>query len=269
MSINQHERAYRMWNILADLASRKRDITYKDLAQQLGLHPRVLRYPLNLIQEYCLEQGLPPLTILAVNQSGFPGQGFTAVDHSLNSLRAGRLEVFSKNDWREEGNPFAFAATGASFDRLVSTVLKRSSDTGDLLAVVKTRGIAQQIFRAGLLDAYRRRCAFSGSTVEQALEAAHIVPWSEASDQDRFHVSNGLLLNSFFHKLFDSDVLVVTPERIIEAGPTYAEAMLSPFDKHCIEPRLGQRILLPSHKDYFPDRALLARRYELAMEKMP
>jgi putative restriction endonuclease len=173
MSINQHERAYRIWEILTDLASRKRDITYKDLAKQLGVHPRVLRYPLNLIQEYCLEQGLPPLTILAVNQAGFPGQGFTALDHSSNSLRAGRLSVFGKLDWRKDANPFAFAATGSSFDHLVSTVLDRPSNTSGLLAIVKTRGIAQQVFRAALLKVYRGRCAFSGSTVEGTRSSAH------------------------------------------------------------------------------------------------
>lgn len=64
--------------------------------------------------------------------------------------------------------------------------------------IVSRRG--QQAFRDTLLKAYGKRCAISDCAVEDVLEAAHIHPYSgEASN----HVSNGLLLRTDLHTLFD------------------------------------------------------------------
>lgn len=63
----------------------------------------------------------------------------------------------------------------------------------------------QATFRRRLLDAYGC-CAMSGSTVEPALEAAHIVPYLGPGTNDR---SNGLLLRSDVHSLFDLSLLSV------------------------------------------------------------
>ena len=65
--VNQFERAFHMLNELVVLASQKNRMTYKQLAQRLGLHHRVLRYSLELIQNHCREAHLPALTILVVN----------------------------------------------------------------------------------------------------------------------------------------------------------------------------------------------------------
>jgi len=67
-----------------------------------------------------------------------------------------------------------------------------------LREIVDRRG--QQAFRATLLDAYDGRCAISDCAVEDVLEAAHIRPyWGQVTN----HVSNGLLLRTDLHTLFD------------------------------------------------------------------
>jgi hypothetical protein len=71
--------------------------------------------------------------------------------------------------------------------------------------IVIRRG--QAAFRQGLLEVYGC-CAMSGSTVEPALEAAHIVPYRGPGTN---HVSNGLLLRADFHSLFDFGLLSVDP----------------------------------------------------------
>lgn len=63
----------------------------------------------------------------------------------------------------------------------------------------------QAAFRRGLLDAYGC-CAISGSTVEPALEAAHIVRYQGPGTN---HLSNGLLLRADLHSLFDFGLLSV------------------------------------------------------------
>lgn len=92
-TINQAERAYKMWQVLTQLARQKREITYKQLSQEIDVHHRAVRFPLHLIQEYCLETQLPGLTVLAVNRSGERGQGFKA--YQGDNLREGIREVLS------------------------------------------------------------------------------------------------------------------------------------------------------------------------------
>ena len=73
--------------------------------------------------------------------------------------------------------------------------------------LVKPR-LGQGGFRVVVTDAYNRRCAITGESTLPVLEAAHIIPF--ASDGPR-QVSNGLLLRSDFHKLFDMNLVTVTP----------------------------------------------------------
>jgi putative restriction endonuclease len=113
MSINQAERAYRAWPILTRRAAEGKTITYGELGALLGVHPRAIRYVLGLIQDFCLEEKLPPLTILIVNQSGRPGTGFIA--HDFDKLEEGGSLVRAYN-WKTVPNPFEFASDGTTFD---------------------------------------------------------------------------------------------------------------------------------------------------------
>lgn len=68
----------------------------------------------------------------------------------------------------------------------------------------------QRDFRAALLEAYERRCAITGCAIEDVLEAAHITPYLGPLTN---HVSNGLLLRTDLHTLFDCGLLAVEPEK--------------------------------------------------------
>ncbi|HHA2764476.1 TPA: HNH endonuclease [Stenotrophomonas maltophilia] len=75
-----------------------------------------------------------------------------------------------------------------------------------LAAIVQRRG--QATFRKALLDAYGGRCTMTGCDVADALEAAHIRPYSGRSSSV---VSNGLLLRADIHTLFDLYLITVDP----------------------------------------------------------
>jgi len=112
--VNQYERAYRTWSILTQYAARKSSITYGQIGKRLGIHHRPTRFILDLIQNYCLEEKLPPLTVLAVNQgTGLPGLGFIAWD--VDNLEQGRQQVFS-HPWSSFKNPFTFASDDAYYN---------------------------------------------------------------------------------------------------------------------------------------------------------
>lgn len=72
--------------------------------------------------------------------------------------------------------------------------------------LVKPR-LGQGAFRVEVTDAYSRRCAITGERTLPALEAGHIKPFA---DDGPHEISNGLLLRSDLHNLFDLGYLTVT-----------------------------------------------------------
>jgi putative restriction endonuclease len=69
--------------------------------------------------------------------------------------------------------------------------------------------LGQGAFRVLVTDAYGRRCAVTGERTLPVLEAAHIRPYSASGPH---LVSNGLLLRSDLHALFDRGYLTVTDD---------------------------------------------------------
>src|SRR5439155_9699074 len=73
---------------------------------------------------------------------------------------------------------------------------------------VVTPRLGQGSFRLLVTDAYRYRCAMTSERTLPVLEAAHIRPYAEGGE----HVlSNGLLLRSDLHTLFDLGYVTVDP----------------------------------------------------------
>ena len=66
----------------------------------------------------------------------------------------------------------------------------------------------QGAFRT-IVEASYERCAISGEKTRPVLEAAHIQPYSVSQDHSP---SNGLLLRSDVHRLYDLGYITVTPE---------------------------------------------------------
>lgn len=73
---------------------------------------------------------------------------------------------------------------------------------------IVTPRLGQGSFRLLVADAYSRRCTMTGERKLPALEAAHIHRYSRGGDHS---LSNGLLLRSDLHKLFDLGYLTVEP----------------------------------------------------------
>lgn len=69
--------------------------------------------------------------------------------------------------------------------------------------------LGQGAFRVLVTEAYDRRCAITGERTLPVLEAAHIKPYSETGPH---MVSNGLLLRSDLHTLFDDGYVTVSDD---------------------------------------------------------
>lgn len=75
--------------------------------------------------------------------------------------------------------------------------------------------LGQGAFKVVVIDAYNRSCAITEEHTLPALEAAHIKPFSLGGPHQ---ISNGLLLRSDVHRLFDKGYITVTPELRIEVS---------------------------------------------------
>ncbi|MFJ2522071.1 DUF2002 family protein [Pseudomonas sp. Irchel s3f19] len=71
----------------------------------------------------------------------------------------------------------------------------------------------QGAFRSGLLTAYEGRCAITDCTVTQVLEAAHITPYLGPETNN---ISNGLLLRSDLHTLWDKGLIYLCDHFTLE-----------------------------------------------------
>jgi putative restriction endonuclease len=80
--------------------------------------------------------------------------------------------------------------------------------------------LGQGAFRVLVIDAYQRRCAVTGEKTLPVLEAAHIRPYAS---QGPHRVSNGILLRSDLHKLFDVGYVTVTPDLNLVVSPRLRE----------------------------------------------
>jgi putative restriction endonuclease len=260
--VNFEYLAYLAWPILCQRAAEKSDITYGDLGELIGVHHRHIGRVLSVIQDYCLEQKLPPLTILIVNQkTRLPGEGFIAWD--ADDIPSGLAKVYGDTNWTVLPNPFAYAAEDVTEDDLARRLVERPTKSREVYRLVQDRGVAQSIFRKALLDVYEHSCAFCGLSFDFLLDAAHIVLWSKSSESQRLDVRNGLLLCSVHHRLFDAGVLSVDAVGIIHFKDGEYE-MTSEMDELMTSELDGEMIFMPASKSHRPAREALEWREHYA-----
>ena len=261
--VNHEQRAFFVWTVLADCALKRRTITYKELGEEIGViggervHQKVMRFNLSPIQNYCLENKLPPLSIVAVNQNtGLPGDGFIAWD--VEDIPTGIQKVYDYN-WRSLDNPFQYAEIGATQIQLMEDIVNSPDSSETVYQKVKVRGVAQQLFRKALLKIYNCSCAFCGLTFEEALDASHIVPYAKSNASQRLDVRNGILLCATHHKLFDGRLLTVSQDYTINfSGLPKKTGKLSQSDELHTVKLHGQKINLPENNKHLPNKCYLA-----------
>lgn len=169
------------------------------------------------------------------------------------------------NDWKSsivQGKAYdTDTAIGQSLyndvvDRLSEKHLKNKDNQPEKMrryydAVTKHR-IGQGAFRVAVADAYHRRCAITGEKTLPVLQAAHIKPYA----QDGPHqVSNGLLLKSDFHTLYDDGYITVDTDYRVNVSKRLHEDYGNGKDYYKYD---GQELLLlPDNKIELPSKEFL------------
>lgn len=112
-------------------------------------------------------------------------------------------------------------------------------------AICSRRG--QSAFRSALLAAYRNQCCVTGETTAAVLEAAHIHPYR---GRQSHHPTNGLILRSDWHMLFDLGLWSLSDDYRIMVSSLLAHSTYAAFE--------GQPITLPIDLRLRPSAAVLA-----------
>jgi putative restriction endonuclease len=122
---------------------------------------------------------------------------------------------------------------------------------------VVTPRLGQGSFRLLIADAYERRCTMTGERTLPALEAAHIHRYSRGGDHS---LSNGLLLRSDLHKLFDLGYLTVEPNTLkIRVSKKIREEFENGRDYYRLD---GQPLRQPENQLAFPALEKLQYHYD-------
>lgn len=256
--INHHQRALLAWDILIKLASIDGIITYKELGNKIGIHYRAIRFVLEIIQDYCITNNLPPITILIGDSNGIPGTGFTA--WSRDNIDEGKIEVY-KHSWSNLENPFKFAIDGTEEEEIINTLLKTPQKSEAIFSKIKSRGMSQIIFRKALLKAYNCRCSFCDITFKSILQAGHIIPWSVSNDSQKLDVRNGMLLCANHHCLFDTGVLIVDASYTIRLNKKII--LRTDNDKSMISSVNNKKMILPKDTGLYPNVEYLKYHFNL------
>jgi HNH endonuclease len=106
----------------------------------------------------------------------------------------------------------------------------------------------QREFQVRVMRAYGGRCAISNCGDSAVLEAAHIIP---VKDRGRHSLGNSLLLRADLHRLFDSGLITIRSNQIVQIQPSVTDQPYKALD--------GSKATLLSGADRNGQIAALAR----------
>lgn len=118
----------------------------------------------------------------------------------------------------------------------------------------------QPVFRAQVLGAYHRACAICRLRHSELLDAAHIL--ADTHPRGTPVVPNGLSLCSIHHRAFDTHVLGVRPDLVVEVRRDILDEIDGPMLRHGLQAMDGVRLQIPQRLAWRPDPSRLEERYE-------
>lgn len=169
--------------------------------------------------------------------------------------------VFIIADYPEQLT-FKVIAEDQSFMRACDALEVHAADEGRrryVTACVRSR-LHQRGFREQVVHAYHDQCACCKLRHSELLDGAHILP---DSDPDGVPiVPNGICLCKLHHAAFDSNLLGIRPDYVIEVKKEILEEEDGPVLVHALQNMHQSQIILPRERALYPDPARLERRYE-------
>lgn len=83
----------------------------------------------------------------------------------------------------------------------------QGGDGGYDVPGMSSQRVGHDVFVQRVVDLWGKQCALTNLQAPRLVEACHIVPWSEATPEERTNAHNGLMLCAHLHALLDSHLL--------------------------------------------------------------
>lgn len=119
-----------------------------------------------------------------------------------------------------------------------------------------TKREKQDQFRDKIKTIYKEKCAITGESTDEVLQAAHIQPYI---NQKSHHPQNGIYLRADIHHLFD--------KLLISIDKNYNILVSNSIDSTYYQQYSGKQICLPENIRYYPSEIALAKHREKFFEK--
>ena len=129
---------------------------------------------------------------------------------------------------------------------------------GEDRMVVTRQRVNQRFFRDVVLSSYNNRCCVSGVCNPSLLDACHISSWSD-DITNRTNPKNGLCMNVFFHKAFDSFLFTITPDLTISISDQLIDSTMNISFQEYLVGLNNKPMLMP--EKFSPDIKLLEIHY--------
>lgn len=127
-----------------------------------------------------------------------------------------------------------------------------------ITSAVKSR-LHQRGFRERVLYAYREQCACCRLRHPELLDAVHIIP--DSKPEGIPVVQNGIAMCKLHHAAFDSYLIGIRPDYVIEVRKDVLDEVDGPMLMHGLKDLNKRTIILPSPRDLYPDPSFLDKRY--------
>ncbi len=154
---------------------------------------------------------------------------------------------------------YAFGLPDTEFARLgVGTAESSLSVRRYVMSYTKHR-LHQSAFREQVLSAYNGSCTLCSLKHLELLDAANIIPDSQAGGERI--VPNGLSLCKIHHAAFDANIIGITPDYLVSIRQDILEEHDGPMLRYGLQQLDKQNILLPRRKEFWPDQERLEIRF--------
>jgi putative restriction endonuclease len=128
------------------------------------------------------------------------------------------------------------------------------------ITAIVSRRLHQTTFRERVLDAYQQSCSLCRLHHSELLDAAHIIPDTDAGGEPV--ISNGIALCKLHHAAFDKFFLGIRPDYIIHVPKSILDETDGPMLMHGLKGLHGHKILLPRSSKQYPSVDRLEIRYK-------
>jgi putative restriction endonuclease len=122
--------------------------------------------------------------------------------------------------------------------------------------------VHQPVFRATIMRAYGTRCAVCALAHTELLDGAHIIP--DNHERGLASVRNGLALCKIHHAAYDSNILGIRPDLVVQIKSDLLEEVDGPMLRYGLKERHNERLMVvPKARDERPGAEYLQWRYDL------